>query len=192
MTFGEQANGHDEEREAVADLTPPKGLSSAAFMVETWREAKKGQLDAKAARKAAETAGTHALAANQAVGELMGEIGALGRKVDDLGGSVRRATVRPPSILPMRHEEPSGVNLERFADKLVKAAVEGERTPGKTPEDMTRAIVADEQERLAEKALVRGVLERRRRIRATLWAAAAVIAGDGGIELLKWLAAHHG
>lgn len=147
----EDVNGLDEHAE---DMTPPKGLASTEFMVATWREAKLAQVEAKGARKAAETAGSHALDACEAVGKLAAE-------VSSLRTDVRRATMRPPPA--MRAELPSGINLEEFARKVAAAALEGDRRDGTTPEEQVEKVIESVEQKREAAAIIRRNTDRAKR-----------------------------
>lgn len=136
----------DDREEHAEDMTPPKGLASTEFMVATWREAKRGQVEARGARKAAEGAATHALEACEGVGRVM-------REVAELRGDVRRATMRPPPA--MRSELPSGINLEDFARKVAAAALEGDRREGTTPEEQVEKVIETVELKREAAAIVR-------------------------------------
>jgi len=174
------------------DLTPPKGLATTQFIVETWKESRRAQHMASLARAAAEKAADHALQNTTDIGGLVAEVGSLHGKVDDLGRDVRRAmriaTMPPPAP---RAEAPSGINLEAFAEKVAHAAIEGYVHKDKTPEDETRAVVQDEQERLEERAAKRRADERVaywRRVGETIVGGAGLA---GAIEFAKWLVSLH-
>ena len=175
----------------VADLTPPKGLASAEFMVETWREAKRAQRSAQGARHAAETAATHALEACEGIGKLLGEVGELRHEVRRTAGL---ASMRPPMSRDMRAEATSSHDLTALAERTIDAVNEGIRSPNKTPDEEVRRIFAEE----AELARLRRIDRDESAGKARRWRIAEAVLGGlslaGLIEAVKWIVSlsHHG
>lgn len=176
-----------EEFEDVRDMTPPKGLASAEFMVETWRESNRAKRAANGARRCAETAAAHALDACEGVGRLSSEVSALHAEVRKVTGL---ASIRPP-MPPMRAEASSSHNLQALEERAIAALNEGIRAPGKQPDEEVRKIFAEE----AENARLRRVDKDAEARSARVWRVVETVAGGlalaGAIELWKWVASLH-
>lgn len=95
---------------------------------------------------------------------------------------------RPFSVPPARDREISSHNLEEFAERVAKSAIEGFKRPDSTPEEQVRAVVAEEEKKREEKReleMLRAAEEARKiateNYKRSLIKFGIAIAGSGGL-----------